>query len=454
MLPGFFDGDDTWKIRFSPTVEGKWSFVTRSDITDLDGKRMELLCTPNKTRNVHGGLLIDQVHSRHFVYEDGTRYFMMGYECDWLWALDSLSDRNYALDKFLSKLAANGFNNIIMNSYAHDTAWRVGNTDPDDYGPPPFYAWEGTNEVPNHSRFNLKYWKHYDKVIESLNRHGITAHIMIKVYNKMVNWPRKGSPEDDLFFRWMIARYAAYPNVHWDLSKEANNEPDVMYKTDRLRFIRANDPYHRLVTVHDDRATYDKGVYAQLADYRSDQQHSDWSVSMAEHRMQKEWPIVNVEFGYEHGPGGIKDVTYNVSTQPKELCRRAWEICMAGGYTAYYYTYTAWDVVRPADTPPGYAYFRRLRSFFDTIPYWRMIPTNDLVDRGQCLADPGKTYVVLLSESQPLSLNIRDTRESLKAEWLQPFTGARISAGHIGPGKIKLDPPKAWGDGPIVLHVY
>ena len=76
------------------------------------------------------------------------------------------------------------------------------------------FAWEGSNEKPDHSRFNLAYWQHYDRVIEALHQRGMIAHVMIKVYNKMVNWPAKGSAEDDLFFRWLIARYAAYPNVH------------------------------------------------------------------------------------------------------------------------------------------------------------------------------------------------------------------------------------------------
>ena len=118
------------------------------------------------------------------------------------------------------------------------------------------YAWEGSNEQPDHSRFNLAYWQHYDRIIETLNRRGMIAHILIKVYNKMVNWP--SITEEDLFFRWLMARYAAFPNVHWDFSKEANNEKDLNYKRDRIAFLRQNDPYHRPITVHDDRQTYDE----------------------------------------------------------------------------------------------------------------------------------------------------------------------------------------------------
>ena len=81
-------------------------------------------------------------------------------------------------------------------------------------------------------------------------------------------------------------------------------------------------------------------------------------------------------------------MTYRVAQAPEEVCRRAWEVCLAGGYGAYYYTYTAWDIVRPDDSPPGYRYFRQLREFFEHTGYWRMEPSDALVSEGYCLAEP------------------------------------------------------------------
>ena len=49
---------------------------------------------------------------------------------------------------------------------------------------------EGSNAEPDHTRFNLPYWQHFDRVIDALYRHGFEAHLLIKVYNKMVHWPR------------------------------------------------------------------------------------------------------------------------------------------------------------------------------------------------------------------------------------------------------------------------
>jgi hypothetical protein len=453
-LPGFYDGNRTWKVRVSPTTEGHWSLVTQSDLPALNSQRAAFTCVPNLNPQVHGGLSVDPTHAHHFIHEDGTRYFLMGYECDWLWALDMDNPQLPTVNPFLDKLAAHGFNYIILNSYAHDTGWRSGKTSDHDYGPPAHYAWEGINEQPDHSRFNLAYWQHYDQVIKALHGRGITAHMLMKVYNKMVKWPPKGSAQDDLFFRWLIARYAAYPNIIWDFSKEAHNEKDLDYKLDRFRFIRENDPYHRLVTCHDDDKANDSGVYDMLTDFRADQHHSKWRDKVLQQRQRRAWPVVNVEFGYEHGPNGMTDKTYGVVQAPEDLVRRAWEISMAGGYTAYYYTYTAWDVVRPEDTPLGYDYFKHLRSFFETTRYWELDPVDNLVSQGWCLANPGKEYVVFLNQAAPFTLQVAAASSPLQAVWYHPLTGQRVEAGSLANGQHRLTPPTAWAPSPVVLHVY
>jgi hypothetical protein len=233
----------------------------------------------------------------------------------------------------------------------------------------------------------------------------------------------------------------------------ANNEKDLAYKLGRLRFLRRNDPYHRLLIVHDDRKTYDEAAYNELLDYCSDQQHSNWHATALEHRRQRNWPVVNVEFGYEHGPGGPSDATCEVVEAPKEVCRRAWEICLAGGYIAYYYTYTTWDVLRPQDPPPGYAYFRHLRDFFAGTAYWCMEPHDDLVSEGYCLAEPGREYLVFLNHSRLFSLKLEGLPAPFQFEWYQPITGKWQKAGVLTNGTAQLQPPADWGAGPVALRV-
>ncbi len=452
-VPGFYDGNGTWKVRISASTEGAWSFVTHSDVADLNGKSGAFVSVANHSLVEHGSLHVNLEHPHQFVFEDGTHFFPMGYECDWLWALDTNDPELKVLNPFLDKLAANGFNFVVLNAFAQDTSWRKGKTGPDDFGPPPLYAWEGTNDQPDHGRFNLAYWQHYDRVIEALYQRGIGAHILMKVYNKQVNWPANGSPEDDLYYRWLIARYAAYPNVVWDLAKEAQYEKDLDYKTGRLRFIRVNDSYHRLLTVHDDKANYDKGAYNDLVDYRSDQQNSDWRGTMLAHLAQRTWPVSNIEYGYEHGPLGANDKTYNVAQSAEEVCRRAWEIVLSGGSVGYYYTYTAWDIIRPQDNPPGYAYFKHLHDFFEITGYWRMKSVDGLTSEGYCLADSGHEYIVFLNVAKPFTLKLEGLAQPLKAQWYQPLTGQWQDAGNLDNGTVELKPPAEWPEGPVALHV-
>ncbi|MGH9578775.1 MAG: DUF5060 domain-containing protein, partial [Terriglobales bacterium] len=182
-VPGFYDGDGLWRIRFSAPAAGEWRMRTASPLPPLDGKTFLIRAAANTNPSVHGGLRVDAERPYHFRFEDGTRFFLMGYECDWLWALD-LNDAggDAALPRtreLVDGIRRHGFNYVILNVYAHDTRWSPGRPHAWDFGPPALYAWEGTNEKPDHSRLNTRFFRHYDRVIDYLHRGGVIAHIMI-----------------------------------------------------------------------------------------------------------------------------------------------------------------------------------------------------------------------------------------------------------------------------------
>ena len=149
-IPGFYDGGTVWKVRFSPTVGGTWTIKTSSSDPNLDAKTLTVKCSGKPEAGGRGPLKIDPKHPRHFLYEDGSRFFLLGYECDWLWALDTTKPNLPTVNSFLKKLSGHGCNYMLLNIYAHDTRWKPGNTEPRDYGPPPIFPWVGTNEAPDH----------------------------------------------------------------------------------------------------------------------------------------------------------------------------------------------------------------------------------------------------------------------------------------------------------------
>lgn len=125
-IPGFYDGNDTWKIRFAPTTEGEWSITTHSDVLELDNKRMKLDCVSNTNVKVHGPLIVDSKNPHHFIFEDGSRYFPVGYEANWLFAMDmEATDKSLlSLNPFLDKLSSFGFNWINLNVWAYIPAGK------------------------------------------------------------------------------------------------------------------------------------------------------------------------------------------------------------------------------------------------------------------------------------------------------------------------------------------
>jgi len=445
-VPGFFDGAGTWKIRFSPTRVGRWSLRTVSAVAALNGKvEPEIECVPNRRPRIHGGLRVDPANPHHFVWEDGTRYFLMGYEADWLWALEDARP-------LVERLAALGFNHFIINIYAHDTRWSPERQNQWDYGPPPpaVFPWEGTNEKPDHARLNPAFFARYDRMMEALRESGAVAHLMLKVYNKMVSWPPAGSRDEERYFRYVAARYQAFSNVVWDFAKEAYYEKDEALQKRLIDLVRATDGYRRLTTVHDDDA-YDRNPALNAnIDFRSDQQHSHWAQSVAFDRGIKKWPVVNVEFGYERGVDDLP--TYRVKQDWQEVLRRAYLIYLAGGYGAYYYSNTAWDLIKPEPEPPGYRRFQLLQQTLSALPYWRMAPGDHLATGGPCLALEGEAYACY-AEAERLTVNLGALKKAATARWVDTWTGAAQNVEIPRGGVYALEKPKAFGAAPALLVV-
>ncbi len=452
-VPGFYDGDDTWKIRFSPTLVGEWSMTTAASIGALAGKKESgIQCVTNRHPNIHGGLKVDPAHPHHFIYEDGTRYFLLGYEADWLWAPGMNDPERKVMRRAIDSMASHGFNHVLVNIYAHDTSWAPGKSCDWDYGPAEMYPWEGDNQKPDHSRLNTKFFQRYDGMMEALRDKGIVAHIMLKVYNKKVKWPTKWSKDEERFFRYVTARYQGFCNVVWDYSKESYNEKDEVLQSHLIELVRATDGYRRLMSAHDDdHYEWDSDLSRNL-DFRVDQQHSNYAETILFDRARRPYPVINSEFGYEFGVDKLPTHSHHNQCDWQELLRRAYHIYLAGGYGVYYYNNTAWDVIKPDPEPPGMKVFQLLKESLDSLPYWKMEPANNLAIGGPCLALPGESYAFYL-EGNEITINLTALdRGPVTAEWINTWTGEKVKTSNR-PGVRRTKKPESFGAAPALLIV-
>jgi hypothetical protein len=91
-VPGFWDGVDNWRVRFTPSLEGEWSYAL--EVWDKNGTSAPSTGKFQVTSSdLHGWLQVGSwvnpdYSSRYFVYHDGTPFYGLGH-CD---ALNILVD--------------------------------------------------------------------------------------------------------------------------------------------------------------------------------------------------------------------------------------------------------------------------------------------------------------------------------------------------------------------------
>ncbi|MBN2084595.1 MAG: DUF5060 domain-containing protein [Anaerolineales bacterium] len=83
--PGFWDGQSAWRIRFTPSREGQWTY--RVTAADKNGSSVpaegSFMVTPSQLHGwVRAGNLVDPAYSsRYLAYDDGTPFYGIGH-CD------------------------------------------------------------------------------------------------------------------------------------------------------------------------------------------------------------------------------------------------------------------------------------------------------------------------------------------------------------------------------------
>ena len=384
IIPGFYRGNGKWSVRFSAEEEGKWNYHISSGEVALGGDTAGSIKVEGEEP---GATRILRTSGTRFVTSDGKSVFLLGYECNFLFSLLASPDGFAKLQKFVSNIKEAGFNQVQINTYAVDTEWHKGKTCENDFGPAYIDLWEKTEDG---RRFNPAFFENFDWLISYLHVNGIYAHIYLRVYNKFVEWPENYSEEDYAFYRLFTARYQAFPNVIWNISKEGYFEPDKEYFHTMLGRVRAWDAYKHLCTVHDDLQYALDEKYSDTIDFLTLQQHYDWQHAHLYYIEKSGKPVFGGETGVE------SPHTDRFRRYPAErVCAIAYEIIMAGAYYQYYYTDSAWDIIEYDYKPKGYEYIKRMTAFFSRFDLNRFKAVPHLcVWSGLCLDDGESTMLV------------------------------------------------------------
>ncbi|MDW5290770.1 DUF5060 domain-containing protein [Formosa sp. PL04] len=432
-LDGFYNGNNEWIVRFNPGKEGIWKALSTSSVKSLSNKKYTIEVGFAKPDN-HGGLKISDKSPQRLSYEDNTPYNLVANEVDWLFALDYGDPDLPKTKTMVDALASNGFNQIIMNVYAYDLDWEQSeNINPKwDFGSKKaIFPFLGDNENPDYSGLNIKFFKHFDRIIDLLEDNGIIAHIMIYVWNKKVNWPEANSVADNMYFDYVVKRYQAKSNVLWDISKEAlrYGYDDPNYITERIDRLRERDAYNRLVTVHDYdycEANPDKVDIISAQFWFTD----IYSDMLKIKNLYPNKPIMNLE------NGGYEKCQYDIFLDsnyddPISCVERNYKCAFAGAYTSYYWQGSAWNIViyDPFDDDvtiqPKYEYYKYMQEFLDKVNFEELQPDNRYCSSGYSLAnqEDGEYVFYMPKDNSAMAVKGLPKAEKLQIQWFNPLTG-------------------------------
>lgn len=470
-LPLYWDGERTWRFRFSPDKVGLWKWTVSSHDAGLNGRSGEFHVTRS---NLSGGVRPMAGFPRHFQRQDGSPFWFLG---DTAWALYTDNDREKhdraAAEAYIYKRAGQSFN-VVHSMLLSEAGW--GNA-----GGPPF-------DDLSDERLNPGYWREVDHRLQLLNAQGIVGGLVLAWGDKRGQepyaWRRFASDPARLrYVRYIAARYSAL-DVYFIIAgewhaelRDAGPAPSAM-KADFAtlgKALRANDPHGRMIGIH---PMSEEGSVREFAgepwmsfgDYQQNYKHLHARVLLSR---QFKKPVVNAEYAYylrdQRGDGK----TDKPNSATLDMIRHAtWDIVMAGGYVVTGFGSTYFGGHRHPgpfhlDDPRNVEWERQVgfvKSLFAGLEWWKLAPHDDLIasaaprgdDRVEqgapappalaywLLAEPGKTYVAYVRGRRgAFKLTLAgDSKTTYRLRQFDPRTGVFAEVGkHAGGGMIFYSSP-------------
>ena len=396
-VPGFYDGNGTYRVRFSPDVLGEWSYITESNVEELTKQKGLFECVAPKTNN-HGPVKVTNTY--YLQYADSTPYYAIGTTAyQWTSVKQSIQEQT------LSTLEKSPFNKIRMCVFPK--TYIYGNETE-----PWVYPFKREGDMNDFSQPNYEFFQNFDKRVEQLLDLGIQSDVILfHPYDKW-GYSEMGNELNFRYVRYMIARLSAYRNVWWSLANEWDI-PEIKETIDWEKIgtiLQQEDPHQRMRGIHNW--------------YDSDDHFFDHSRPWITHtstqtaqfynaikwREQYKKPLLLDEMRYE---GDVPSGWGNLSGE--EMTSYFWMAALSGGYPTHGETlqnnsdstevrWWAKGGTLMGESPKRIAFFK---TVMEDVPVKEMQPElipngtpENLKNNIYIFSDPGKYYMAYVADEK------------------------------------------------------
>jgi hypothetical protein len=403
-IPGFYDGDGTWRVRFNPNEVGRWTYATAARPADPHlAAEGAFEVTANEAL---GTLVATPGRAWGFCYESGEPAFLLG---DTVYNLFGMAHCGGDVQGYLRHRAGQGFNLFRVRfpvSPYHPpegySEWQTRRT----------WPWGGSEQKPLFDRFNLDYFRTVDRVIQWGEELGVGFEAIMEAWGFEYPFNDRSVflPEwEALWMRYLIARYDAYNCLYfWTPMNEYEYYPDGDWRynpvADRWamrvgRWIKGVGQHGHVVAVHNgprmppfaqrfaaDPGAIDAIMFQEWGDRGAE---GGWLAAGIEEQIWESlagWPgsAVFAEYGYERNPELPLNVPGHKYCDVEHTRRGAWRgaFCALGVIHGFENSWGPFMVLDRDQS--GLAALLHLRRFFtDVVPYDRLRPAPQVVAVGE-----------------------------------------------------------------------
>jgi len=458
IVPAFYDGEGTWRVRFNPDQVGSWTWAVLSRPRDPELERQgsfEVTCCGER-----GFLRAVPGSAWGLRYESGEPCFLLG---DTTYNLFGMAHCGVDVYSFLERRARQGFNLFRVRvpvSPFHPpegyNQWQTRRT----------WPWGGSEQSPRFDRFNLDYFKTVDQVVEKAESLGLGLEMIMEAWGFEFPFRCRDLfvPEwEELWMRYLIARYDAYNCVYfWTLMNEYEYYPDGDWRynpvADRwairmARVVKGMAPHGHIVAVHNgprvppfaqrfatDLHAVDAILYQTWGSRDAEYGWLAADLEQDVHRSLAGWPGVAVmaEWGYERNP------EFELLLPSHEFCdeehtrRGAWRgaFCALGIIHGFENSWGPWAHLH--EDQAGLPYLLLVNRFFtQVVPFDQLAPAAELVvpaewelgEQPLALATANHSIItVYLPVGGQVALALPQGVAEYQGEWFDPLSGERTPA--------------------------
>lgn len=402
VLPGYWDGGQTFCVRFAPTSVGQWKYEIHANPDDPGLTQSgEIVCVPytGELPLYQHGFVRTGPQGRYMTYADGTPFFWMG-DTHWTFVTEEKWDESNC-PRYESQFRAVVDRRVEQKF----NVWQCNFRDGKDFHMFGRYE-EYLLETPQGLMPNLELLQeNVDKKIEYLAEKGLMIACGFSWGGAIL---AEGRLERYLLLaKYLVARYGAYPMI-WTIAGEVPgyNQAEVKKMGDLWREValatRRWDGYRHPCTVHAAASTPVSELYFDEDWYdfvMAQSAHGDFRIEsdvyenyIAAHRGK---PFVESECLYE-GINSNESLGSRVVTP--EMLRRAAYLCIQSGGCGYTYGCNGiWELQYEADKGmwgaiwgsmawydglelPGAGQMTVMRDFYERIGWYRLRPIPHLVE--------------------------------------------------------------------------